>query len=190
MVHQYKELNMEALSWLGQFFDALLSLIPHIKIVRSTHLGVRFTAGRYPKLMSPENGLFKTGIHFYWPVITEVEVVPIKRQTVNLVPQYVETRDDVPVGVSGIVVYEVNDVVKLLTESFEYDDTVKDFALAAIKNAICSHNYEYIKQNSQEFDEILTESLEESLQDYGINVITVTLTDFTKCRVYALWGAG
>lgn len=181
---------MEALNWIGQFFDAILSFIPHIKIVRSTHSGVRFRSGRYPQLMSAENGLFKTGVHFYWPIVTEVEVVPVKRQTVNLVAQYVTTKDDIAVGVSGIVVYEVSDVVKLLTESFEYDDTVKDFALAAIKNAMSSMTYIDIKESHEDFDEVLTDLLRKELQDYGINVLNVTLTDFTKCRVYALWGAG
>lgn len=178
-----------ALAWLGQVFEAILSLFPHIKIVRSTHMGVRFRMGRYPLLMSSNNGIFNSGIHIYWPVVTEIEVVPIKRQTINLPPQYVSTMDDKTVGVSGIVIYEVSDVVKLLTESFDYDDTVRDFALAAIKNSISQMTYDQIKQFPEEFDGVLTDTLSDQLTDYGVSILGVTLTDFSKCRVLALWGA-
>lgn len=179
-----------ALAWLGQLFETLLSFIPHIKIVRPTHAGVKFRAGRYVHLMAHNNGCFNSGIHFYWPILTEVEIVPIKRQTVNLVPQYISTKDDVVVGVSGIVVYEVSDVVKLLTECFDYDDTVRDFSLAAIKNIIGRKTYKEIQENTKGFDIDLTVELHESLDDYGIKIINATLTDFTKCRVFALWGGG
>jgi len=193
-----------AFGWLGDVFRFLLSLVPRIEIVRATHAGVKFKRGRDVVYLGPDNGiafpiikwvlcfpvpwLRRTGLHFYWPLVTEVEVVPIKRQTKDLDPQYLTTADNRIVGVCGILVYEVDDVVKLLTECYDYDETIRDHAVAAIKQVVCEYDAEFL-QNS-EVDEELTKQLREMLEQFGVATIKVTLSNFARCRVHAHWGFG
>lgn len=177
-----------ALAWFGQLFETILSFIPHIKIVRCTHAGVKFRAGRYAIPMKHDNGLFYTGIHFYWPITTDIEVILVKQQTINLIPQYLSTSDGVSVGVSGIIVYEVKDVTTLLTEYPDYADTINDLSLAAIKHTVNDMTYDELIGKQKYVDKNLTDTLRSQLKNLGISVFRVTLTDCTKCRVYALWG--
>lgn len=191
-----------ALSWIGQIFDFFFSLLPTIFICRTTHEGVKFKTGDNVQVVRHDNGMFwpsffglpgtpmfrRCGLHFYWPIVTEYELVPIKRQTTNLVAQYLCTKDNKTVGVSGILVYEVSDVEKLLTECYDYEDTIQDIALVTIKQVIVQHDQRFILEHSEDLDKELTKVLREQLRRFGIKTIRCTLSDFAPCRVLAHWG--
>ena len=195
-----------ALGWFGDIVRALLRLIPQVILVRSTYAGVKFRYGRDVLLLTHKNGMYlprlsfwaflpyprfqRTGIHFYWPLVTEHEIVPIKRQTANLVAQYLDTKDRKSIGCSGILVYDVSDVVKLLTECYDYEDTIRDYALAAIKDVIIQHTYDDMSTKAKEIDHQLTKTLRDQLKRFGIKTIRVTLSDFTQARIFGLWGVG
>ena len=171
-----------ALSWLGDIARGLLRFIPRVEIIAPTHEAVKFIRGG--KVKKIESGRMS----MYWPLTTEFHKIPVRRQTVNLVTQYLVTRDDKTVALSGIVVYEVTDVVKLLTETYDYDDTIIDFSLASIKEVVCKSDYEEIKNTPIKIDDLLKKKLEEELEYFGIKVVKVTLTDLVPCKVIATLG--
>ena len=195
-----------AFGWIGQLFESLLDFIPSILLVRTTHEGVKFKTGNKIKIIKCNNGIpfpyirlfmgfipllcfYRSGIHIYWPIFTECEIVPIKRQTTNLVEQYLCTKDGKTIGVSGILVYEVSDVEKLLTECYDYEDTIQDLALAAIKRVIMSHSLKYLQENHTDTDKELTVALRKELNRFGIKTIRVTLSDLSPCKMVGLWGS-
>ena len=194
-----------AFGWLGEIFSTLLNFIPQIIIVRATHAGVKFKAGRTVKVLNPDNGIFmpywallfgwipylwfrRTGVHFYWPVVTECEVVPVKRQTTKLVQQYLCTADEKTLGVGGILVFEVSDIEKLLTECYDYEETIRDLALTSIKSVITSHRLDTLLQQSEEVDKELTKTLRSELRPFGVKTIKATLSDLIPCKMIGMWG--
>jgi regulator of protease activity HflC (stomatin/prohibitin superfamily) len=194
-----------AFGWLGEIFNALLSLVPQIVLCRATHAGVKFQAGRTVRLLRPDNGVpfpcikwwksfpylwfQRTGVHVYWPLVTETEIVPVKRQTTNLVNQYLCTSDGSTIGVGGIIVYEVSDVEKLLTECYDYEDTIQDLALAAIKKVVTSHSITDLQKGNGKVDKELTLELRKDLSRFGVRTVRVTLSDLAPCRMVGHWGS-
>lgn len=192
-----------AFGWLEKIFNALFSFIPHLIIVPVTHAGVKYKGGRIVAPLRSDNGIFlpylnvhkfpiltlkRSGVHIYWPLITKFELVPIKRQTTNLVAQYLCTSDGVSVGVSGVLVYEVDNIIRLLTECYDFEDTIRDLALLCIKNVITSHTLLQLTQTAKIVDAELTEELGNVLEDYGIKTIRCTLSDMVPCKTIGLWG--
>jgi len=192
-----------ALGWIGDVFRSVLRFLPHIILVKSTHEGVKWKGGRVPVRLHCANGVklpyFKpsfpwvfwqrSGVHIYWAIVSDYDVVPIKRQTANLSPQYLITADKKTVGCSGILVYEVNDILKLLLECYDHAETIQDLALAAIKEVVAREKFENFISQSKKMDIELTKTLREQLRRFGIRTIRVTLSDFTETRIYGLWGA-
>jgi len=170
-----------ALGWLGEIANALIRVFPILVIIRSTHRGVKFSGGKTPKVMSP-------GLHILWPLITEYEIVPVVRQTAALATQYLETKDGFQVGVGGMVVYEVDDALALLTECWDHEETINDLASAAIKKAITTNDYGFFANSPRESDVSLGQILRKDLKRFGIKTVRFTLTDFTKARIFAHWG--
>lgn len=173
--------------WLSDLIRGLGKLIPRIVLVRSTYEGVFFFLGRHEKLITSKNGLFQTGIHFYWPIICEVDTVPIRRQTTRLEKQYLSTKDEVPVGICGVLVYEVADTLKLLTECFDYEDTIRDLSLFAIREIVKDNTFDDLLNNAL-LDKELTALLRKKLKRFGVRTIRFNLSDIVRMRVIGLWG--
>lgn len=168
-----------AFGWLGDLMRAVMSLFPRILIVRKTHAGVKFAMGSRVRVMHP-------GLHWVFPLLDEYEVVPVERQTANLDGQYLVTLDGRTIAVGGIVVYRVSCVESLLTNTWDYEDTINDFAMAAIKSVVTSHVMGDLLGPG--VDDQLRDRLAASLDHYGVEVIEFTLSDCSPCIVLANWG--
>lgn len=160
------------MTYLGDLVNALMSLFPSLILVRSTHGGIKFRRGRKPLLMRP-------GAHFYWPLLTEIEVIPMKRQTKRMDPQYLTTLDNVTVGVRGLVTYEVGDLVKMMTACWDYDEVTEDTAQAVIREVITGVKYEELSG----IEKSLQDKVSQRLEEFGVRVLNVSLTDQARCRV-------
>ena len=88
-----------AFAWLNQLIETFYRFFPHILIVRATHGGVKWVRGKNIKPLSP-------GLHIYWPLTTEVEVLVTARQTLAIPDQVLATKDGKKVVVKTLVVYK------------------------------------------------------------------------------------
>lgn len=170
-----------AFAWLGQLFDWFGQFVPRWKVIRATHGGVKFVSGKKVQVVRP-------GIIWYWPVTTEIEIIPTARDTINLQSQTVTTSDDKPILLSAMVVVEVRDAVKLLTTTHDPGGLVADVTLAAIYAVVGGFSWAQIKdlQRTGELGKQLRLQTRRRLEKYGVWVDDVMLTDFAPCRVIRL----
>lgn len=166
-----------AFAWLGSLMEWLGAFIPRIKIVRSTHAGVRFRHGRHARELKP-------GLHVYWPLVTEVEIIPVARQTANLPSQSLLTKDGKQVVVGGVVVYEIRDIVATLSRNWDVADTINDITMVAITDVVTSHDLAYLMENVTGTVQLeLTRVTRKKLRHYGVKVYRTALTDFSTAIV-------
>jgi regulator of protease activity HflC (stomatin/prohibitin superfamily) len=168
-----------AFSWLGEIFRAILSLIPRFKIVKSTHEGVAFIRGKNVKKISP-------GFIFWWPFWTEHVLYPVVRQTMNLPQQTLITKDGITVQINTIVVYTVEDIVTALTIQWDLNETIRDLSLSKIRYKLGNHTYAYLVEHNTQIDEELTKDTHGELAPYGVNIVKMYMTDFSKTTVLTL----
>lgn len=166
-----------AFAWIGWIMEWLGSFVPRIKIVRSTHAGVRFRRGKFASELKP-------GLHIYWPIVTEVEIIPVARQTHNLPSQSLVTRDGKKVVVGGVVVHAIKDIVAALSNNWDVSDTIDDITMCAITQVITSHDYQYLLTNLTGAVQMeLTRVTRRKLSAFGVKVYRTALTDFSTCLV-------
>lgn len=166
-----------AFAWLSNLIDSIAALIPRLKIIRSTHGGVKFKNGKKPIEIRP-------GLIFYWPLTTEIEIIPTARQTNNLPSQCLLTKDGKTVVVGGVVIYSINDVVAGVSRNWSLDQTINDIAMISITKVITEHTLEYLQNNlTNSIAKSLTKEARARLKSYGVRVHKVALTDFSRCLV-------
>jgi regulator of protease activity HflC (stomatin/prohibitin superfamily) len=166
-----------AFAWVSQLMEWLASFVPRVRIVRSTHAGVRFRHGKTAVAMRP-------GVHIFWPIVTEVEIIPVARQTHNLPSQSLLTKDGHQVVVGGVVIYAIKDIVATLSRNWDVNDTINDITMVAITEIITSHDLEYIQTNvSDEVQKKLTQVTGKQLRRYGVKVYKTALTDFSTAFI-------
>ncbi len=175
---------MDAFAWIGQIVEALGKFIPRAIIIRATHGGVRWMFGSRIKGLKP-------GMHFYWPIITEIDILVTARQTLNLPVQVLMTKDKAQIVVGTLVVYRINDVIKAIGErNWDVECTVSDITQAAVVEVFSQHTFDELLQfiATGEMETKMTKSVRKKLRQFGVYVQRCAVTDFSTCRVYKVIG--
>jgi len=166
-----------AFAWLGQIFEALLQFVPRRVIVRATEGGVKWSLWREPIEMKP-------GIRFYWPLITDIEVDTVARQSFNTPTQPLQTRDGKEVVAGGVVVYHINDVVQAWgKQNHDPANTAQDIVQAVIADVVSRHDHEFIL--NEMFGKIegeITAKSRKQLRQFGVYVGRAGLAAFSTTR--------
>jgi hypothetical protein len=157
--------------WLNDILSALLRLIPRVTVVPTTHGGIAFVRGR-PRLLRSGR------LRVWWPLVTELLMVPVVRQTLNLPNQVLIPADQQrPYVVSGVVVYSIRDPVKALSGVHDLDDAVRDMALVAVKGVLTEHGL------GAATDAALLKEVRSRMWGWGLDVQQVFLSDSAPCTV-------
>lgn len=166
-----------AFGWLSQIIEAVLQFIPRRVIIRATEGGVKWSLWRDPKEMKP-------GVRFYWPLISDIEVLVVARQTLNTATQSLMTKDGKTVVAGGVIVYNISDVVQAIgKKNWSPEDTAGDIAQAAIVGVISKWDcFDLLANISGKVETQLTETCRRQLRQYGVYVTRAALVDFSTVR--------
>ena len=168
-----------AFAWIGKIMDWFGQFFPRWVIVKPTEGYVKFVRGAKVVALTP-------GVHFWWPVTTELESHPTVRQTVDLRAQTFVTADGKTVVAGGLVVYEVHDIKQVCTTMHMPDEAVRDITLSAIHDVCCDKTWEQLQRGGRSLDTEMKNKAKNALYEYGITVVKVALTDLAPCRVLKL----
>lgn len=170
---------MDAFAWLSKLIEAMASLIPRLVIIRSTSAGVRWRGGKKVMAMKP-------GLHIYWPLTTEVEIVVTARQSTNLLPQILTTKDNIQITVSATIVHSIYDPVRAIGEvNWDVHGTISDISQTSIVEVISRSTYQELATGlASDLEKRLTASAKKRLRRYGVMIHKCSLRDFAMCRVY------
>ena len=172
----------EALAWIGQIAEWFGRFIPRLTIVTTTHGWVKWVRGW--KVKSGGAGLV-----IHWPVVTELVTFPIARQGNILDSQTITTLDNVNLAVNLVVIYEVEDLEALLTQTQNADSTIGEMCLTAAQDVLTATKWEDIRlMKRSKLHTELRGRAQSVLKQYGVKVIKVFLKDLAPCKVYRILG--
>lgn len=171
------------------FFDRLFVWVPRVELIRSTHGGVKWRSHIWKIGSEPDVVELKPGLHWYWPVTTEICFVVTARQPTDITPMSILTFDGQSIVISASVIFRVNDVVKAIGEkNWDVDAVVVDITQGIIFHAVRSKTFEDLCQNSDQLIEELTENAKNELRKFGILVERVLLKDFDRSKTFRMLG--
>lgn len=170
-----------AFAWLGQSVEWFGKFIPRWVILDTTIGAVKFVRGQPVACMPGQ-------VHWYWPVTTTWKEIPFARQTDDLRTQTLVTLDDKVVFVGGMIVTEIEDLLKFAASNYDGPTTIVEMALTAIHDVCCQYTWDELKlkQRSGSLDREMRDAARKELRNYGVKVIKVMLTDLAPGRVYRL----
>lgn len=171
-----------AFGWIGEFIAWLVNWLPHLGICRKTHGGVKFVWGKTIKEIKP-------GLYVWWPPTTEIEVVPVARQTLTWEAQRLTTKDDHVITIKVVVVFTLEDVKKALVDTADYDDTAEDIAGEAIADIVSENTYDDLRKNQRAIENDMARKTRTTLKTYGLYVERCRIVDFAKTRMISIDGS-
>lgn len=163
-----------AFAWLGQIFEALLQFVPRRVIIRATEGGVKWSLWREPIEMKP-------GIRIYWPLITDIHVSNVARDSFNTPTQPLQTKDGKEVVAGGVVVYHINDVIQAWgKQNIDPANTAQDITQAVIADVVSRHTHQYILEElCGKIEEEITAKARKQLRQFGVYVSRAGLAAFS-----------
>lgn len=174
------------LDWINDVAEWVGALIPEWALLMPTEGGIKFKPGGKMVVLNPGR------IYWYWPATTEVVTIDIKRQTLTF-GQRLTTKDGVTVQCNTVIVFTINDVVKALVETFDFEDTVGEVAQKLTIKPIMSRTFAQIREDMAESNEMrneVTRAARSLLSDYGVEVLDGYVCDFTETKVFSHEGDG
>lgn len=170
-----------AFAWLGAIMEWLGAFVPRVEILPTTDGAVKFVRGSKVVPLKP-------GLHVYWPFTTKFIKLPVVAQTLDLRPQKLTTKDDRTVIVGGLISYEIEDIRKALAETWNVDATIKDAVLRAVTRTVLGLTWDELKEKARKgtLDTVLRNEAKRVLEDYGVRVLEMSLTDLATTKVYSL----
>lgn len=183
--------------WLNTIFEFFFELFPRLHLLPPTDGGVKFKprslvgwikrdAGGRTVLLTPGR------LYVYWPVTTEVRTIETKRRSLE-VTQRLTTKDKTSVLVCTTIAFTVDDVIKAVVETTDFDDTIMEMGQKGTIKAVPSRTFDQILADMVEGNDLRNEVAQgarSALRQFGVKVEDAFMSSFAETRVFSHDGDG
>ena len=177
---------MQAFDFINDIARWFERFLPHWALLDNTEGGVKFTHKKEPVLLTP--GM----IYWWWPVLSNVYTIDTKRQTMTIT-QRLTTKDEITVMVTTVIVFTIDDVMKALVETCDFEDTVGEVGEKLVVKPITSREFKDTLTRMSESNDLNNEvkrNARSTLGEFGVNVVDGYVSNFAVTQVFSHDGEG
>jgi regulator of protease activity HflC (stomatin/prohibitin superfamily) len=151
-------------------FFGLIVAGSSVRILREYERGVIFRLGRLIAQKGP-------GLILLIPFIDRMVKVDLRTVTLNIPPQEVITRDNVPAGVNAVAYFRVIDPSKAITEVENYLLATSQISQTALRSVLGKAEFDQLLSERERLNEELQTIIDESTEPWGVKVTAVEIKD-------------
>src|SRR4051812_4113461 len=152
-------------------FLVVLFLFSAIRVAREYERGVVFRLGR---LLDPPRG---PGLFLLIPVIDRMVKVDLRTITLNIPPQEVITRDNVPVRVNAVAYFRIVEPMNAIVQVENFMVATSQIAQTTLRSVLGQHLLDELLAERDKINTILQEIIDEATSPWGIKVSIVEVKD-------------
>jgi regulator of protease activity HflC (stomatin/prohibitin superfamily) len=151
------------------FFGAI-ALGTSVRVLREYERGVIFRLGRLIAQKGP-------GLILLIPFIDRMVKVDLRTVTLNIPPQEVITRDNVPAGVNAVAYFRVVDSRKAIVEVENFLLATSQISQTALRSILGKAEFDQLLSERERLNEELQKIIDESTEPWGVKVTAVEIKD-------------
>jgi regulator of protease activity HflC (stomatin/prohibitin superfamily) len=152
-------------------FIFLLFFIAAVKVAREYERGVVFRLGR---LLDPPKG---PGLFLLIPIIDRMVKVDLRTITLNIPPQEVITKDNVPARVNAVAYFRIVDPKAAIVNIENFMVATSQIAQTTLRSVLGQHLLDELLSERDKINSILQEIIDEATAPWGIKVSIVEVKD-------------
>src|SRR6187401_3779751 len=152
-------------------FLIVLFLFSAIKVAREYERGVIFRLGRL--LPNPKG----PGLFLLIPVIDRMVKVDLRTVTLNVPPQEVITKDNVPVRVNAVAYFRIVEPNNAIVQVENYMVATSQIAQTTLRSVLGQHVLDELLSERDKINAILQNIIDEATSPWGIKVSIVEVKD-------------
>src|SRR6266852_1122442 len=152
-------------------FIFALFFISAVKVAREYERGVVFRLGR---LLDPPKG---PGLFLLIPVVDRMVKVDLRTITLQIPPQEVITKDNVPVRVNAVAYFRIVDPKAAIVQIENYLVATSQIAQTTLRSVLGQHVLDELLSEREKINAILQGIIDEQTGPWGIKVSVVEVKD-------------
>jgi regulator of protease activity HflC (stomatin/prohibitin superfamily) len=142
-----------------------------VRILREYERGVVFRLGR---LLDPPKG---PGVVFLIPIVDRLVKVDLRTITLNIPPQEVITKDNVPARVNAVAYFRIVDPVAAIIQIENFMVATSQIAQTTLRSVLGQHMLDELLSEREKINSILQGIIDEQTAPWGIKVSIVEVKD-------------
>jgi regulator of protease activity HflC (stomatin/prohibitin superfamily) len=151
-------------------FFVLIFLGSSVRVLREYERGVIFRLGRLIAQKGP-------GLILLIPVIDRMVRVDLRTVTLNIPPQEVITRDNVPARVNAVAYFRVVDPNNAIVEVENFLIATSQIAQTTLRSVLGKADLDQLLSERERLNEDLQKIIDEQTEPWGVKVTTVEIKD-------------
>src|SRR6187455_402056 len=152
-------------------FLVVLFLVSAVKVAREYERGVVFRLGR---LLDPPKG---PGLFVLIPIVDRMVKVDLRTITLNIPPQEVITKDNVPARVNAVAYFRIVDGKAAIVQVENFMVATSQIAQTTLRSVLGQHLLDELLSERDKINAILQEIIDEQTAPWGIKVSIVEVKD-------------
>jgi regulator of protease activity HflC (stomatin/prohibitin superfamily) len=149
----------------------ILLLSASVRVAREYERGVIFRLGR---LKSPPKG---PGLFLLIPVVDKMVRVDLRTVTLNVPPQEVITKDNVPVRVNAVAYFRIIDPEKAIVQVVNFMIATSQISQTTLRSVLGQHVLDELLSERDKINAILQQIIDEATSPWGVKVSIVEVKD-------------
>ncbi len=160
---------------------ALLLILASVKILREYERGVVFLFGRFQSVKGP-------GIIIIVPVVQQMVRIDLRTIVMDVPPQDVISRDNVPVKVNAVLLFRVMDPEKAVIQVENAHEATSQLAQTTLRSVLGQHELDEMLSERDKLNHDIQVILDQHTDAWGIKVSTVEIkqVDLDEVMVRAI----
>src|SRR5436189_4834009 len=152
-------------------FLVVLFLVSAIKVAREYERGIVFRLGRLlPEPKGP-------GLFLLIPIVDKMVKVDLRTITLNIPPQEVITKDNVPVRVNAVAYFRIVDPKNAIVQIENFMVATSQISQTTLRSVLGQHMLDELLSERDKINAILQEIIDEATSPWGIKVSIVEVKD-------------
>ena len=143
-----------------------------LKQINQYERGIKFTLGKFSKIMEP-------GLNLVWPIFQSYRKVDIRTKVVDVPNQEAITKDNVSIGINAVVYYKIFDASKAVLEVENFYFAVSQLAQTTMRNTVGTVTLDELLTERESISAKIQQIVDEASDPWGIKVENVELKDVT-----------
>ena len=148
----------------------LFIILISIKQIDQYERGVKFTLGKYSKMMGP-------GWNLVLPIFQSYKKVDIRTKAVDVPEQDAITKDNVSIRINAVIYYKIFDASKAILEVENFYYAVSQLAQTTMRNAVGEVSLDELLSEREKISQKICEIIDKATDPWGIKVENVELKD-------------
>jgi regulator of protease activity HflC (stomatin/prohibitin superfamily) len=149
----------------------LIVVFAAVKVAREYERGVVFRLGRLlPQPKGP-------GLYFIIPVVDRVQKVDLRTVTLNVPPQEVITKDNVPVRVNAVAYFRIVDANASQVQVENFMVATSQISQTTLRSILGQHVLDELLSEREKLNAMLQTQIDDQTSPWGIKVSIVEVKD-------------